>query len=409
MRAHFLSILLASILLTACDSYIDTQRVEIQSSDTEHKLTTAIPTALRNIPVTALSVSVKVNENESRHQGTDSSDGQWLIEVELVPNQEYELVVKWFSSEFLLLEEFGRFTTPATGSTITPELDYRSAGLPEFDADCDGYSNLEEIKNGTSLTIAENSTTSACSENGMSVELSDAERAFIFRLHDSVEANETLPRLTSFAQSIQINAVSPSANIAFIANLRSSLYESATGESLVNAGWLSFRQQPDAPRFLEFAIYPATGYVESDIDGQFCKSLMSEPAGLMCTVPYGWQEDRWYTISIEETSPTSWRAQVRDQETQITQQIATFNTPEGLIWAELSTGMIDYIDYTQMECMSGLPASRMTYKSAVVNNAPVGTTRLQPSDCVIGGAGWSEGFRSVQDSLEYKLTMGRTP
>jgi len=362
---------------------------------------------MRSIPITSLALTVTLNE--TNYTGMMNSDGQWSVEVPLSPNQQYDLLVQWYSSEILLLEEFGQFTTPATGSIINPVLDYRSAGTAEFDVDCDGYSNLEEVNNGTSLTIAEGLTTSACSEETTPIELKETERAWMGRVHDPVGADENTERMTNFSQTFQINTSTDSGNIAFIVNLRANPVDATTNETLTHAGWISFRQQPNVPTFMEFAIYPSTGVLEADVEGQFCKDLGSSPAGMMCTVPYNWQLDRWYTLSLEETTPTTWRAQVLDQQSQITQPIATFTTPENLIWEELSTGMIDYIEYPSADCIAGLPPSRMTYKPAIVNNVPVGTRRLRISDCVRGGAGWSEGLRTVQDALEHKMTMGRDP
>lgn len=415
MRTLCKTILLTSIVLVACNSGSGNQAAKIQSSGTKHQLTTDTPALMRSIPVTALSLAVKINEIETRYQNSNNADGTWSIELDLLPNQEYGLEVSWYSSEFLLLEEFGRFTTPATGTTIEPVLDYRSAGRPEFDVDCDGISNLEEVSNGTSLTIAEGLSMSACSEDVVPVVFSDMERAWIFREYDSIEinesteANETSPRFTKLDQTIQIDTSNTASNIGFITNLVNNNFNPATGETIRNAAWLSFRQRFDEPKFMEFAMDPAIEIVESDIPGQFCKPLASDATGIMCTVPYEWQENRWYTMTIEETTPTTWRAQVLDLETQVTQPIATFTTPGNLLWTQFSTGLIDYVEYTGVDCMSGLPASRITFKPAVVNNVPSGSTGLNLSSCVKGGAGWSEGLRTVQDALEYKLTLGLAP
>jgi len=405
--ARVMAALVLTSVLFCCNSGNDAQSSAIHNDGTTQKLTTLTPSLLRSIPLDQLMLTIKINDVQTPYSGMATSDGQWSIGVELEPSQEYDLLVQWYATEHLLLEEFGTFTTPATSAPIKPQLDYRSAGRAEFDTDCDGFSNLEEIIYDTSLTVAQGSTSAACIETEALAALMDTERVFAFREFESIAADESRQRFTSLEQSFQINTTNRSSNIGFITNLVANPVDATTSKSNRIAGWLSFRQRVDGTRFMEFAMFPASGIEESDIEGQFCKLLMSVPAGWMCTVPYSWQENRWYTISIDETTPTTWSALVRDQETQTDQQIATIITPDGLNWTELSTGIIDYIDYPSTACTDGLPASSLTFKSAIVNDTPVETIRSITSNCVKAGAGWSEGIRTVQGALEYKITLGR--
>jgi len=327
MRILFLTILFLSIVSTACDSGTHNRSVEIQSDNSKLQISTATPVLMRSIPITGLFLSVQIDDNEPTYPRANDA-GEWKIELNLIPERKHDLTIKWFADSVfideisqidfqllgerggvLLLEEFGQFVTPSTGATITPELDYLSAGRPEFDIDCDGYSNLEEVNNGTSLAIAEGLTKTACSDEVMPIELTEEERVWIYRLHDTDSADENSARITKIVQTMQVNSASFVGNLAYITNARTELFDADTNVSQTHAAWFSFRHRGNEPRFMEFAMYPSTGVLESDIDGQFCKDLMAEPAGLMCTLPYDWQEDRWYTLTIEETTPTTWRAQ----------------------------------------------------------------------------------------------------
>jgi len=412
------AILVLTSCLVACDSNNTSHTFEIQSFDTKQLLTTSTPYLMRSIPVETLSLSITIDETETSYQGVDTIDGKWLIDVELIPDQTYDLLVRWYTSGHLLLEEFGEITTPTVGGPLTPILDYRSAGRPEFDVDCDSISNLEEIVNQSDFnpsstaqgeTTCDNTTHPTIKD--IAERLTDSEQASISQSHNTLVTDVNEKRLTSYDHSILINRSNSLTDISITTYLYGENDDPENGPLLDNFATIAFRQKPGLPKYMEFSLAPATDTLNSGIENQVCTSFSAPvffetSAGWSCTVIFDWKEDRWYSIRLEETTPNTWNARIIDQESQVTQSIATFVTPENLMWLGASVDLSDNTPHRRAECLAGLPTLSITFKRPKVNNLPRGTYHARPSNCLYGGGGWSAGLRTVDGELEYKMSIG---
>jgi len=310
------------------------------------KYTTPTPAVLRNIPITNLSVQVSIDNVTKTYQGADFPDGQWRIEYDLLPNKTYNVMVQWFVLTHLVLEETGQITTDPEQQMITPDLEFISAGYPRFDDDCDGQSNLDEIRNGSNPNADEDTDQSACSAGS--------------------------------GQAIF-------GRVDFI-------YDNASGNTI------------------RFNINQATGFqpiAGSDSDCRVFDNNFGTSA-VACILPYDWQEQQWYNIGFEELSATSWKATVLDEASGISQDIGIIETQPNIDWVRPQSILSHRTSFESQECALGIAPVSMQFKQGVANEIhSIETIQVKSGDCVIAGAGWSEGIRTVDGELVHRFTLGR--
>lgn len=381
------------LALTGCDQS-DTP------SSTVPKYATQTPALLRTIPISNLSVQVSIDNVTKTFQGSDFPDGQWLIDFDLQPNQTYDILIKWFALTHLILEETGPIFTDPEQQTITPLLDFVSASYDRFDSDCDGQSNLDEIISGTSLTAVAGATQSGC--EGPETTLMENEFPWIVKQHSNFPSAGITSRVTSYSQSIQITSSNPT----FSTNFGASLYTGPDADVDVRTR-LDFRVDAQQIKQIRFLITPATDFQISAIAGARC--LVQNEIGIACTIPYEWQEQQWYTFSIEEQSTKSWKAMVREGTSGVSLDIGTIESEPNINWYRGQNGLSHSKSVSSDQCRLGIAPIGMRYKQAVTNNIQVlGSRKIVPSNCVKTGAGWSEGIRTIDDELLYSLTLGRS-
>jgi len=374
-------------------------------SDTP-KYATSIPAVLRNIPIPDLSVRVTIDNVTKTYNGSDFPDGQWRIEYDLQPNQTYDLLVQWFVLTHLVLEETGQITTDTEQRVITPELDFTSAGYPRFDDDCDGQSNLDEIRNGNSLTTAPGTDQSACSDDPEVVEIADDVYPWIIRQHKVFASADITSRVTSYKQSINITLTDVNVAANFGLSLNS---KTESGDAL--AARVDFIDDNLNGKKLRFYINHATDFqpiTEPGVECRIYDNSFGTPA-VTCTVPYDWKEQQWYSISIEQLSTTSWQATVQDETSGLSQIIGIIETQPDIDWNRPQSTLGYRTRIPSEDCSLGVAPISMRFKHGVANQIhTIDTQQIVLGSCVKVGAGWSEGIRTIDNELIYRLTLGRT-
>jgi len=397
-------------MLSACDSNMPQNTIEIKSNGTSHELSTLIPRLLRNVSTQSLTLQLTVGEIQNTYSGDDFTGNTWQIPLQLSPNQTHTLHLLWFSEQHLLLEQAGEFKTDSQDSTITPELEYISAGFARFDSDCDGFSNLDEFLNQTNPSIAQGTNASACSANPEPLALSDDQTPVLFRQHSTFAADGFSEAVTSYEQQIQITEHYKDGFVSFSAELTTDTGTQSPAETTTNAV-IRFRRDRDGTKRMRFAMTNVSRTIPSTFPGGQC-----DPNPFFgfrsCGIPFDWQENHWYTVKVEQQSSTQWRGLIIDNETQMQFVIGTFESQADIRWAQAQNRIIDFRSLSAMECQQPQPPSTMRYRQGKVNGfRTISSYKVTPQICAQAGLGWSEGIRSVgfdaDAQLEYELTLGR--
>jgi len=135
-----------SIFLSACQSEEISQP---QNSD----VVSRFPAALQGLANSDLSVVVRINGDEL-YSGEIRDDGTWVVQLSLPElNIEYQYQTMWtvqIDSQLIpLMEQSGTFFADAAlGQAQAQEQASLSEGA-DYDADCDGVSNLAELSAGS--------------------------------------------------------------------------------------------------------------------------------------------------------------------------------------------------------------------------------------------------------------------
>ena len=400
-RRSIISGILLMLALIACDS-----RDALDSRDTQTltgpKLTTQTPGVLRNIPISNLSVEVTVDNVTKTYQGTDFPDGQWLIEFDLQPGQTYDIVVQWFSLTHLVLEETGQIFADPEQLTMTPDLEFISAGYDRFDDDCDGLSNLDEIRSGTDPNVATGTTESACSDISEGIVLTENVYPWVLRQHSLFRSEDIALPITRYEQSIQVTESNPNIDANFGMSLHT---ERSTGVDVLARVDLRFNSSRG--KEIKFEISPAD--VSQTLTAGTAECAEQNSNGFACTIPYEWQEQQWYSVSIEQQSESSWKAMVREDPSGAWQEIATIESAPNIEWYRAQNVISYRLQIPSEQCRLGLAPLSMQYKQGVANNVSVlNTTQIVSSNCVKAGGGWSEGIRTIDNELVYSLTLGKS-
>ncbi len=135
-----LALLFTAVILVACS----------QEATTNAKFPTNTPSMLRAINIELLSVDVQIDNTGPIYKGVRNEDGTWDVKLTISLDTNHNFVAKWFvmvgTDRLLVLEQRGFFYADSTVTSGDPsETQTISSGEPQFDYDCDGMSNLEEL------------------------------------------------------------------------------------------------------------------------------------------------------------------------------------------------------------------------------------------------------------------------
>ncbi len=397
------SIIAAMVLILALTGCDPSDTIPL----TEPKYTAQTPAVLRNIPISDLSLEITIDNVTKTFQGSEFPDGLWQIDFDLQANQMYDITLQWFTLTHLLLEEKRQIYTDPDLLIITPELEFTSAGFDRFDDDCDGQSNLDEIRNGSSLNEAVPGSTSACSEAIGDITLEENVIPWVLRQHGLIRSEEITSRVTNYQQSIPITSTSPSYPVNFGVSLNT---EPVADQGTI-IGRVNFIVDSQSSKRLNFEITQATDFQVPADSNTECSAYDNDigSSAIGCNIQYDWQEKPWYTVSIEQVSATSWNAVVIDDESGESQEIATIETLSDIDWSRSQNDLSHRRQVLSEQCRLGLTPISMRHKQAVANDIQVlDTLQIVSSDCAKSGGGWSEGIRTIDDGLVYSLTLGRS-
>jgi len=143
-----LAIVISAFILSAC-SPETTTNLNYPAS-TLLKNPTNTPAELRAIDNGILSVDVQIDRTGPIYKGKQDENGNWTVDLNISLDTDHSFVAKWFAmvgtQRIPVLEQRGNFYADSNGTnadaTITQSI---SADEPQFDLDCDGMSNLDEL------------------------------------------------------------------------------------------------------------------------------------------------------------------------------------------------------------------------------------------------------------------------
>jgi len=149
-----LSLLCALLLfiffgLAACEiDPVDTASAEPTTFST--------PALLRSIPGNTLSVTVAIDDQPTLYQGTRGDDGSWFVKINVEPNREHTATVSWYSlnngQKILVARQTSTFFAEESGMSSLGGV-LQTDGATEFDNNCNGVSNFNEIMQGTDPSL----------------------------------------------------------------------------------------------------------------------------------------------------------------------------------------------------------------------------------------------------------------
>jgi len=134
-----------------------------------------------------------------------------------------------------------------------------------------------------------------------------------------------------------------------------------------------------------------------------------------CFINFEWENDRWYTLQLQEVSVTAnagaatWQASIVDNETNESTLVGTIDIVTTTSWshAEFLLGHANRVPHNQ--CVNGLPLSSVLFTGGQVNaTEPLDWQDAEVfSDCMLLGAGHSGSARRINDELLYSLQLGQ--
>lgn len=387
----------ALFYLSGCD--YSPGRVLIDSKN----LTTGTPADLRALERDSLSAQITLNDITTTHQGSDHPTGNWQIPINVEAGETYELSIQWRYGEFLLMEETGSFTVDERTPKISLELDFTNAGYQTFDNDCDGQSNLVEIKQGSNPEIAEANSDSRCTgEPNNSIELTDSNRAYASSFHAAFGQESQNRIIERFEQPLQIrkSTILPS-SYSF------ALYGEDSPDDRAS---LSLRIHDNGEKQAQVIFSRALKGFESSTAGSRCFTFPPENPTLSgCVIPYPWEDNVWYSLVFERTD-SRWTASVKNLNANTEDVIGSFTANPEQRWLAPQIGVGYHDNPTAEACRDGLLPLRVHFGQAIVNST-IYSEPLQTStdigDCVSSTGHWNFSLRPELETPLFALEMGR--
>jgi len=412
--------LLVLLLLCAC-----TPERSIQIEQ-DGKVTATTPYQLRAVPQAELVLRLSIDDWKQTYNGSDFPDRTWRIDItdNVEADQTYDLMLEWYHGELLLLEESGQIQIVAGSPQIQPDLDFLSTGLPRLDLDCDGYSNLDEINNGTDPMVVDfldpNDTYDSqhCGKPSQAGTLTGSQEAKLKRMYSFREQPTK-----KYEQALQVRESGNDRSTEIAASIVGITADETDSNSYRSTVQLSYNEQAGMGRTASFVFAGAVDATPSTLSGASCKKediyhdsffvpTFDTVPGYRCVIPYEWKDKKWYTLTIENTTNQTWTATIVDQETGQSENIGSMSLDAGLdmLWFESSvaTNFSDAFHISGCnESPELIPPLHIHYRSAVFDstiNADFQATFT--SDCLKHSGNWNYSFRELQTGLLYALRIG---
>lgn len=404
-KSYFRKPLVLLLLIVAVTMMACNQAEQPTASSNLVSATSAMPEALRSLPVQSLSVKLTINGSEQTYSGTEFTDGQWLIPVDLIPGKSYPIQLDWFSDTYLLMVESGEIVADPTNPTVKPQLDFVTSGNRRFDDDCDGSSNLSELYAGTNPGFAENNAPDTCETDFIPTEfeLTKAVIPGIIKVYNLFIDDNINQPVVHISQPMQVRSVNP--NVASAYTLALSAQGNVFSSGITAAVSMEFH--PEFGAAVRFQITGVADLQGVGIDDDSCTALV-DSKGVVCRIAYDWQVSQWYELGMEEVAPLVWEGAITDANTGVRETVALITLTADVAWERPAVGMSFQDTLTNQDCVQGLSPTTLQYTVASVNNT-FSPTVWPPivSPCLRVGDAWNESVRQVDNEFFYSLTVGK--
>jgi len=393
MRNISICLILATLIanLSSCSDVEDPGAPRIIKGSS---LSANTPVSLRAIERNQLVLDMSIDGETRRYNGSDFRDDVWSIELDLQNDTTHTIDLKWYALDHLLLHEYGEFFTDSTNPEIQLDLEFADEGTGNFDDDCDGISNLEELVLGTDAGAAGSGVCPADET------LDGVDSVYLVRNFFSFEQSGYRSRVTSLEQSINVRAAELSRKMWFWSRMTNDEpFETATEV------YMSLAYSESLQKYVYFEI-------DNDTIGTFqeltstCGPLGT--TGHYCLLPFNWETDRWYTLKLELVDLDVWQASVIDQLTEETRLVGKIEVTPELEWHRPRTGLsYELMGEDLDDNNASYPRIAMQAKSANANGVlNVEASGLTVSGFVDGVVGWRAGTKSQDGINTYTLSIG---
>ena len=277
--------------------------------------------------------------------------------------------------------------------------------MRKFDNDCDGLSNLLEVRQGSNPEVAEEAGNGIClGEPDESVELTEANRAFVTSFHDDFIQISQDNVVQRFEQPLQIRkSTDQPSQYGF--NLYAPPIDGANVRATINLAIDNGAKIAQA-RFTRALAESAPPFT-----GGRCFSYISEASGLPesgCDIPFDWQEHVWYSLVLEQTGD-QWVASIKNMNTGLEDQIGSFTGDTVHRWQSLQIGIGLSGTFSANDCTTGVQPIRAHYGRAIINSRffsePL-MTRTDIGNCVTATGDWNLSSRPELERPTYAFELG---
>jgi len=393
--------------------------------DQNSKATATTPHQLRAIPQAEIVLRLSLDDWNASYNGSDFPDRTWRIDISanVDAGQTYDLTLEWYYGELLLLEESGQIQISSGSPVIQPDLNFLSVGLPRLDRDCDGYSNLDEISNGTDPMVADSldpnvtSDRQHCGKPNPFVTLTGGQEVQLKRIHSFREQP-----FKTYEQALQVRESGNDRSTEFAASLIAIVADETDTNAYRSTVQLGYATETGMGRTASFLLAGAVEAMPSTLGGAFCRMedisadafgvpLEIAVPGYRCVVPYEWKEDKWYTLTLATTANETWTATIVDQENGESETVGTMSTDLGLdlLWFESHVAANYSTNFSASSCDDGaelIPPLSIHYRPAVFDS--IVTAEFQTtvtSKCLEHSGDWNYSSKEQQTGPLHALRI----
>lgn len=390
-------------VLASCDN-VD-PRHELANGE----LSTRTPENLREVPNSELTVEILIDGRTTTYFGQNFPDGVWRIDLDVEAERSYDLLIRWFFNEHLLMEESGVIYTDSNSPSIRPDLNFATVGEDRFDTDCDGIPNIDEVTQGLDPGSA---SLAPCTEAPFVEDPSAIQLAWLAQNFTTYNFSGIQDEILSIEQEVQIRESSTMDRqfYSLIVNATGDIVQPDGSQTTARAT-VQLIRDPSGQSAVNFFTTQALSAVPNSAAGVNCVGLSNSP-GFFCNMAFDPIPKRWYKLSLVESGPSQWQALVVDKNTGSSTLIATMELPAPTRWSFHSVDLGFDDPLSQQACSMGLNKITAQFIDASINGSfDVAPSNIVVSPCVslstlAEGVAWSAGSKKVGEQKLYSLSIG---
>lgn len=390
-------------ILASCDN------VESRHELTNGALNTRTPENLREVPTSELTLEVLIDGRSTTYSGQNFPAGEWRIDLDVEAERSYNLLIRWFFNEYLLMEESGVIYTDSNSPSIRPDLNFVTVGEDRFDTDCDGIPNIDEVNQGLDPGSA---SLAPCPESAVVDDPAAMQLAWLAQNFTTYSFSGIQDDIVSIEQEVQIRDSSAVDRqfYSLIVNSTGDIVQPDGSQTTARAT-VQLIRDPSGQSAINFFTTQALSAVPNSAAGVNCVGLSNNP-GFFCNTAFDPIPQRWYTLSLVESGPSQWQASVIDKDTGSSTLIATMELPAPTQWSFHSVDLGFDDPVSQLACSKGLNKITAQFIDASINNGfDVAPSNIVVSPCVslstlAEGVAWSGGTKELGGETLYSLSIG---